>query len=109
MLQKYQGASFHVDHVVPEYRDGPTHQENLALSCPRCNLLKSDHVDALDRATGTRVALFSPLAHRWADHFTREGFTIVGRTDVGRATIALLDLNSERHQLIRHAESVMGR
>lgn len=34
------GAAWHVEHVVPVERGGPTHAENLTLACRRCNLSK---------------------------------------------------------------------
>ena len=34
------GNPWHIDHVVPQSRGGPTHLENLTLSCSYCNLSK---------------------------------------------------------------------
>lgn len=34
------GNSWHIDHVVPVTRGGPTHADNLTLSCQTCNLRK---------------------------------------------------------------------
>lgn len=35
------GASWHIDHIVPQSRGGPTHRENLTLSCAGCNVVKN--------------------------------------------------------------------
>lgn len=35
------GAAWHIEHVVPVERGGPTHAENLTLACRQCNLSKS--------------------------------------------------------------------
>lgn len=34
------GEAWHIEHVVPVERGGPTHAENLTLACRRCNLAK---------------------------------------------------------------------
>jgi 5-methylcytosine-specific restriction endonuclease McrA len=34
------GAEVHLDHVIPESRDGPTNYENLQVTCRKCNLAK---------------------------------------------------------------------
>jgi 5-methylcytosine-specific restriction endonuclease McrA len=40
MHQALQGATFHVEHIVPSSRGGPTELRNLAWACPGCNLRK---------------------------------------------------------------------
>lgn len=32
----------HLDHVIPESRNGPTSLDNTVISCPLCNLAKGD-------------------------------------------------------------------
>ena len=34
------GKPWHIEHVVPVERGGPTHAENLTLACRACNLRK---------------------------------------------------------------------
>ncbi len=41
------------------------------------------------------IALFDPRRDVWADHFQLDGAYFVGRTSVGRATIAVLNMNSD--------------
>src|SRR5262245_16462802 len=48
MHQSLQGATFHVEHVVPRARGGGDDLANLAYVCPSCNLHKSDRVEAVD-------------------------------------------------------------
>jgi hypothetical protein len=38
MHQALQGATFHVEHILPGSRGGPTVLDNLAWACPSCNL-----------------------------------------------------------------------
>src|SRR5262245_36411990 len=50
-------------------------------------LRKEARRSAVDPDTGRRVPLFHPRRQRWSDHFRWEGFTIVGLTPTGRATV----------------------
>jgi hypothetical protein len=104
MHHSLQGATFHVEHVVPRCKGGDSQLENLAWCCPSCNLHKSDRVEFADPAGGSVAPLFHPRRMRWHEHFEWEGFRLVGRTPVGRATVAALDLNHSRRLLIREAE-----
>lgn len=36
------GRPWNLDHIIPQGRGGPTHKENLTLSCSKCNLAKGD-------------------------------------------------------------------
>jgi HNH endonuclease len=99
-----QVATFPVDHVTPVFLSGLTELANLALACPRCNARKWKHVKAPDADTGQMVALYNPRVDRWADHFRwspTEPAAIEPLSDIGRATVAFLDLNSDQHLRIR--------
>ncbi|MDI6791545.1 MAG: HNH endonuclease [bacterium] len=104
MAQAIQGATFHVEHIVPQRKGGKTVPENLALACPSCNFHKSDHTKSEDPETGQVVPLFRPRRDEWEEHFRFEGLKIVGVTSEGRATVRLLNFNSERRLLIRSIE-----
>jgi hypothetical protein len=104
MHQSLQGATFHVEHVVPASRGGPSQLENLAWCCPSCNLHKSDRTHAVDPDTNQLVPLFHPRQDDWSEHFAWLQYHLAGRTAYARATIAALRLNSERRLLIRRAE-----
>ena len=106
MHQSLQGATFHIEHVRPSSRGGATVAGNLALACPGCNLHKADRVQAADPDTGRYAALLNPRRDRWAEHFAWDSLRVLGRTAVGRATLAALDLNHPRRQQIRRAESL---
>ena len=106
MHQSLQGATFHVEHVVPQSEGGADSLDNLCLACPSCNLHKSNRTTTLDPASGQIVPLFRPGSMHWGEHFEWTGFLVVGRTAIGRATIEALELNSNRRQRIREAESL---
>jgi hypothetical protein len=105
MHQSLQGATFHIEHIVPQSSGGPDTADNLALACPSCNLGKSDRVRVTDPETQQEVELFNPRTDRWADHFAwDEDWRMVALTAIGRATIAALNLNHPRRVRIREAE-----
>lgn len=106
--QLLQGASFHLEHVTPSSRGGPTELDNLAWARPGCNLGKADRVDALDPLSGHPAPLFNPRRDAWADHFRWVGHRIEPLTPAGRATIAALDLNRPRRILIRQSEQLFA-
>lgn len=108
MHQSLQGGTFHVEHIGPSSQGGSDEPDNLALSCPGCNLHKSDRTEATDPETGATVRLFNPRQDRWADHFRWDEQRLVGLTEVGRATISALDLNHSRRVRIRQAEALFG-
>ncbi len=43
--------------------------------------------------TNKLVPLFNPRRHRWHRHFRWDGSLLVGRTPVGRVTVAVLEIN----------------
>lgn len=108
MHQSIQGASFHIEHVVPSSLGGLSDESNLVLACPSCNLHKSDRIEALDPDTGAFSRLFHPLVDRWEEHFRLDEFRIIGATQVGRATVAALHFNQPRRLKIREAEASFG-
>ncbi len=106
MHQALQGATFHVEHIIPCAHGGSSELGNLAWACPACNLHKSDRLNAIDPETNVVVPLFNPRAHTWNEHFRWDGQLLVGQIPVGRAAVAVLDLNHPRRLLIRRAEEL---
>jgi len=108
MHQSLQGATFHVEHILPTAKGGLTELANLAWACPGCNLKKSDHTEVIDPMTGQIVRLFDPRRDVWSEHFSFEEFQIVPLTSIGRAMVEAFDLNHLRRQRIRRAEQLFG-
>ena len=108
MHESLQGATFHIEHIVPRSKGGASALENLALACPGCNLRKSDTTAGADPATGEPVALFHPVQHVWSEHFRCKGYEVEGLSAAGRVTIVVLGLNHLRRQRIRQVEEIFG-
>ena len=108
MHQGLQGATFHVEHILPRAKGGTDELANLTLACPSCNLRKANRITAIDPTSGASVPLFHPGRDRWLEHFRFNQSRIEGLTPIGRATVAALDFNHPRRQRIRGAEKRLG-
>lgn len=108
MHQSLQGATFHVEHIIPRSRGGKSEFENLAWACPGCNLHKSNRVEVTAPEDLEPIPLFHPRRHKWDEHFSWDDHRIVGLTRTGGATVAALQLNHERRIKIREAESLFN-
>ncbi len=105
LSQVGQEATFHVDHVVPVVAEGPTHPDNLALACVSCSLRKGAREVAVDPESGATARLFHPRKDDWKSHFEWSALQVIGRTAVGRATVAALQLNRPMLLAIRREEA----
>ena len=91
--QSFDPLPFQIDHVIAEQHGGPTESGNLALACLSCNKRKGSNIAGVDPLSRKLVPLFNPRTQRWARHFRWDGPVLVGRTRIGRATIAVLGIN----------------
>jgi hypothetical protein len=94
-------AALHIEHIVPKKHGGTDDPDNLALACVDCNLHKGSNVAGYDPRSGELTELFHPRHHVWSDHFERVGVFIAGKTPIGRATVEVLQLNSEEQLQLR--------
>lgn len=78
-----------VDHIVAEKHGGVTADDNLCLTCWRCNRHKGTDLTSFDPETGTLCRLFHPRTQQWPDHFALREAVIVGLTPEGRTTARL--------------------
>ena len=89
-------ATLQIEHIIPKKKHGGTDDTgNLALACIDCNLAKSSNIAGRDPDTKQLTPLFDPRKDRWNEHFEMQGAYIVGKTPVGRTTVAVLNMNSE--------------
>jgi 5-methylcytosine-specific restriction endonuclease McrA len=88
-------ASLQIEHINPKKHGGTDDPDNLALACIDCNLAKSSNIAGRDPDTKQLTPLFDPRTQRWDEHFVIQGTYIVGKTAVGRTTVAVLNMNSD--------------
>jgi hypothetical protein len=100
--EAYSSMPFEVDHIIAEQHGGRTVAGNLAWSCFADNHHKGPNLAGIDPKSGRRVWLYNPRRQKWERHFRWEGAVIVGRTAVGRATIAVLQINAA-HRIAQRA------
>jgi hypothetical protein len=81
------------DHIVPRQHDGGTTDDNLAMSCTRCNRYKGPNVGSFDPETGNLVPFYNPRTQAWTDHLRLDGPIIEPLTPEGRVTVKILRLN----------------
>ena len=94
---------FQIEHIIARQHGGRTAPSNLALACHHDNLHKGPNLTGIDPVTRKLVRLFHPRRMKWARHFRWDGPLLVGRTPVGRATIAVLQMNHEDRINLRQA------
>lgn len=95
MPQQFYRSSFQPDHIIAQMHQGPTAAHNLCWACFHCNLHKGTNLGGVDPKTRKRTWLYHPRRMKWGRHFRWKGAILVGRTSVGRATVAVLNINDE--------------
>lgn len=96
-------SRFHIEHIVPRKHKGSDDLGNLCLCCQPCNLHKGANLSGFDPSTGLLTRLFHPREEIWEEHFSMVGLEILGCTAIGRTTVEVLDMNSERRMSFRQA------
>lgn len=103
MPQECDELPFEIDHILARKHGGETVAQNLALACFPCNNHKGPNIAGRDPGTGRIVRLFHPRRHKWHQHFQWDGPFLIGRTSIGRATIAVLEINLAYRVTLRQA------
>jgi hypothetical protein len=99
----------HVEHIIARKHHGPTRLSNLALACHRCNFNKATDLSGLDPLSGKLTKLFNPRRPRWRHHFRWDGFWLVGKSPIGRATVDVLRVNESERIRLRESLAELGR
>jgi HNH endonuclease len=109
-LLMYSPQPSEAEHIIPTSKGGDDDLDNLACSCGGCNGSKYNKTHAPDPFDGTIVQLFHPRQMSWNDHFiwSLDFLNIIGITEIGRATVAALDLNRIGLINFRRALSKLG-
>ena len=93
IFQEHDAFAFEIDHVIARSHGGPSRASNLALACFLCNSFKGPNLSGIDSESRQIVRRFHPRRHKWVRHFRWHGPFLVGRTAIGRTTIAVLRIN----------------
>jgi HNH endonuclease len=108
MHESLQGATFHIEHVIPQCKGGGSDLENLVLACPGCNLHKASKITAIDPGEWRGDPVIPPDQTTVVVTLPVQGYQIGGLTAMGRATVATLTLNHSRRQRIHEVEEAFG-
>lgn len=91
-----QAMYLEVDHFYPKSRYPLRVAEwtNLLASCKQCNARKGDHDPYVTQ-------IIDPTQHKPSDHLVLYNYRYIGIDELGKASIAVLDLNDYRHVMPR--------
>lgn len=94
---------FEVEHILPTSLGGSDVVANLALACRSCNVLKAANVKGLDPESQEEVSFYHPRGDSWEVHFLvdLETADVLGRTAIGRATVARMQMNRDSQRNAR--------
>ncbi len=99
----------HVDHIISVKHGGSTNADNLAYACAICNRQKGSDVGSIVWRTGEFIRFYNPRIDHWADHFRLDDVIIEPLTDIGEATVRILDFNNSDRLLERQTLVAMER
>jgi len=102
-------VSFQIDHVIAQKHGGGNEIDNLAFTCPHCNQHKGSDLTTFIGRYDNIVLLFNPRKDRWDAHFETIEGEILPLSEVGIATIKLLQLNNVDLIILRKILSQIGR
>ena len=106
--QHLDEAPFEIDHAIARKHGGRTVASNLVLSCFHDNSHKGSDIAGRDPKTRHLTPLFNPRRHRWARHFRWQGPYLIGRTSIGRVTVAVLNINDPLRVALRQRLIMAG-
>ena len=98
-----------VEHIISRKHGGSSESDNLALACVFCNRYKGSDIATLRPETGKLVRFYNPRTDRWPDHFRLSGVVIEPLTEIGGATIRILQMNHSDQVFERQVLSFRGR
>ncbi len=84
---------YHIEHIIGIQHGGLNLPENLAYCCAPCNLKKGPNISTILELGGPLIPLFNPRLQNWFEHFETKNGYILPLTDIGTATVNLLELN----------------
>ena len=100
---------FQIEHIISRKHGGSSELENLALACVFCNRYKGSDIASLKPETDELVRFYNPRTMRWREHFRLNGVMIEPLTEIGEATVRILQMNHDDQILERQVLSRRGR
>jgi len=97
------GYPFHIEHILALKHGGSSGPDNLAWACVQCNGFKGSDIAGLDPDTNELTRLYHPRRDQWDAHFEIMDGYVIGKTPIGRATVALLRMNQPPMLAMRQA------
>ncbi|MEM9929499.1 MAG: HNH endonuclease signature motif containing protein [Bacteroidota bacterium] len=89
---------YHIDHIISEKHGGATNLDNLALSCPACNLNKGSDIATYLSEEEITVRLYNPRKDAWTSHFEiSDNGALIPLSNIAKGTIQLLNLNEQEY------------
>lgn len=99
--------SFHFDHIKSIKHSGESIIENLAYSCPECNLNKGSDLATLNNQNEL-IRFFNPRIDIWEEHFLLNEGLIIAKTEIGEATIKIFKMNDIERLIFRKQVIELG-
>lgn len=93
VLSYLVGLDFHIEHIIGIQHGGTDSILNLAYACSYCNWKKGPNIGTILYLGGKLTPLFNPITQNWFDYFEAKNGEIIPLTNVGKATVKLLELN----------------
>lgn len=100
---------FQIEHIISRKHGGSSELENLALSCVFCNRYKGSDIATLNPETNELIQFYNPRTMRWREHFRLNEVFIEPLTEIGEATVRILQMNHEDQILERRVLYNRGR
>jgi hypothetical protein len=98
-----------IDHIISLKHGGNDDNVNLAYSCIFCNRNKGSDLGSVLLPDTTLIRFFNPRIDDWSEHFYLDDAVIEAKTDVGKVTIKILELNNVERILERLELQEVGR
>lgn len=94
---------YQIDHIISEKHGGSSDLDNLAFACKTCNALKGSDLATYLHDQELTVRLYHPRKDVWSNHFElNQSGALSSKTNVGLATIQLLNLNDDSYIKLRY-------
>ncbi|MEA5460986.1 HNH endonuclease signature motif containing protein [Arcicella sp. LKC2W] len=83
-----------IDHIISLKHGGSSDLENLAYACFLCNNSKGSDVGTILLPGTTFIRFYNPRTDNWNDHFELYHGVIYAKSQIGQATIKILEMNN---------------